>query len=326
MSNNIVIWLLGIFFLTTVSLAEAQQPKKVPRIGYLSAGSASSNLPRMEAFRQGLRDLGYIEGKNISIEYRFAEGEYARLPDLAVELVHLNVNVIVTNTTIAAHRAKQATQMIPIVFVNVGDSVSSGLVASLAHPGGNVTGLTNVNVELTGKQMELLKESIPGLTRVAVLLNATGTTAQSLRETQAAAQSFGVLLQIIEVRDPKDFNNAFSTIIRSHAGAVLVLPDPMLTDHRRRIAELATQSRLPIIHWNPDWPEAGGLMSYGPSNTDMHRRAATFVDKILKGAKPADLPVEQPMKFELVINLKTAKQIGLTIPPNVLARADKVIR
>ena len=310
--------------------ADAQQTKKIHRIGNLSLASPPSNPNDVDAFRKGLRDLGYIEGQNISIEYRWAEGRYERLPDLATELVRFKVDVILAQATPGSLAAMQATKTIPIVFYNVANPVESGLVASLARPGGNITGLTNISLELSGKQLELIKESIPTVTRVAVIWNPANPshTPRVLRETEIAANALRLQLQLLEVRNPKDLDSAFSTINREHAGAVLILGDPMLggTDQQRRIADLATKNRLPTIYWLSSFPEAGGLISYGPSNADMYRRAAVYVDKILKGAKPADLPVEQPMKFELVINLKAAKQIGLTIPPDLLARATKIIR
>jgi len=308
---------------------EAQQPKTVARIGVLRSDSPSPNVPieTLVAFRGGLRELGYVEGQNIFLEYRWAEGRYERLPDLAAELVRLKVDVFFTTGTPATNAAKHATKTIPIVFVNVSDPVASGLVASLARPGGNITGLTNISSDLSGKQLELLKESVPGATRVAVLWNpANPAAALQLKETEAAARSLKVQLQLQEVRDPKDLDTAFSAMNRGRPNALFVLADPMLSTYQSRIAELAVRGRLPTIYWLRSFTDAGGLMSYGPSNADLNRRAATYVDKILKGAKPADLPVEQPVKFEFIINLKAAKQIGLTIPPNVLARADKVIK
>jgi len=308
---------------------EAQQPKTVARIGVLRSDSPSPNVPieTLVAFRGGLRELGYVEGQNIFLEYRWAEGRYERLPDLAAELVRLKVDVFFTTGTPATNAAKHATKTIPIVFVNVSDPVASGLVASLARPGGNITGLTNISSDLSGKQLELLKESVPGATRVAVLWNpANPAAALQLKETEAAARSLKVQLQLQEVRDPKALDTAFSAMNRGRPNALFVLADPMLSTYQSRIADLAIRGRLPTIYWLRSFTDAGGLMSYGPSNADLNRRAAIYVDKILKGAKPSDLPVEQPMKFEFVINLKTAKQIGLTIPPNVLARADKVIR
>jgi len=307
--------------------AEAQQPTKVPRIGYLTASSLSAQSARIEAFRQGLRELAYVEGKNIVIEYRTAEGKTERLPDLAAELVRLKVDVIVTGGPTVTRAAKEATSTIPIVMALDFDPVGSGFVASLARPGGNITGLSTLSPEISGKQLELLKEIVPRLSRVAVLGSSTTPgNAQSLRETELAAGAFGVQLQYLDVRDPKDIETAFRAASKGRAEAVLVLASPVLNSHRTQVAELTVKSRLPGIYWQSEWVENGGLMSYGASINDLYRRAATYVDKILKGAKAADLPVEQPKKFEFIINLKAAKQIGLTIPPNVLVRADKVIK
>jgi len=306
---------------------EAQQPKKIPRIGYLSSSSAAATSPRLEAFRHGLRELGYVEGKNIVIERRYAEGKLDRLPALAAELVRLNVDIIVTGATSPTGAAKEATATIPIVMTNDGDPVSSGFVASLARPGGNITGLANFNPELTGKRLELLKEIIPQLTRVAVFgTSSTPGNAEVLRETELASRAFGVKLQYLEIQGPGDIETVFRGATKGRADAILVLSGPLLNSHRTQIVDFAAKNRLPAIYPNSFWTEVGGLMTYSVSRTDMDRRAATYVDKILKGAKPGDLAVEQPTKFELVINLTAAKQIGLIIPPNVLARADKVIR
>jgi putative ABC transport system substrate-binding protein len=308
-------------------LTEAQQPTKIPRIGYLSPNSRSSNPARIEAFRQGLHELGYVEGKNIVIESRDAEGKLDRLSQLAAELVRLKVDIIVTSSPAPTRAAKQATVTIPIVFAQDGDPVASGFVASLARPGGNITGLSTLAPELSGKRLELLKEVVPKLSRVAVLGTSTSpSTAPTLKETELAAGASKVQLQYLDVLDPKDIETAFRTAAKRRADAVLVLAGPVVFSQRTEIAGLAVKSRLPAIYPQTEFTEAGGLMYYGANTPDMYRRAATFVDKILKGAKPADLPVEQPTKFELVINLTTAKRIGLTIPPNVLARADKVIR
>jgi putative tryptophan/tyrosine transport system substrate-binding protein len=310
--------------------AEAQQAKKVPRIGYLSATSPSSQSTmssRTEAFRQGLRELGYVEGKNIVIEWRYAEGKLDRLPALAAELVRLKVDVIVTASPQPTRSAKQATSTIPIVMAFDDDPVGSGFVASLARPGGNITGLASLLPEMRGKQLELLKEIVPKLSRVAVLGNATQPgNPQALREINLAADSLGVALQYLEIREPKDIEAAFGAASKEGANAVLVVSTFVLYFHRKQVAGLAVKSRLPTIYGRPEYVEDGGLVYYGPSYTDLSRRAAAYVDKILKGAKPADLPVEQPIKFEFIINLKTAKQIGLTIPPNMLAQANKVIR
>jgi putative tryptophan/tyrosine transport system substrate-binding protein len=317
---------LATFFLATVALANAQQPTKIPRIGFLAA-TPSGSSDRTETFRQGLRELGYVEGKNIIIEYRRAEGKFDRLPALAADLVHLKVDIIVTSGAASTRRAKEATATIPIVMASDNDPVGSGFVASLGRPGGNITGLSQMAPDLAGKRLELLKEIVPRLSRLAILgeLNNPGN-AQSLKETELAAVGFGIQLQSLDVRDPKDIESGFQAASKGRADAVLVLGGPVATSQRRHIAELAAKSRLPAIYPQSDYMDAGGLMFYGPSVSDLFRRAAFYVDKILKGAKPADLPVEQPKKFEFVINLKTAKQIRLTIPPNVLARADKVIK
>ena len=319
--------MLGTLLFALCFPASAQQPKKVPRIGYLIVAFPSTSPPRTEAFRQGLRELGYVEGKNIVIEYRYAEGKADRLAGLAAELVRLKVDVIVTGGGTATRPAKEATSTIPIVMAQDSDPVGNGFVASLAHPGSNITGLATLTPEISGKRLELLKETIPRLSRLAVLGTATEPgNALSLRETELAAGAFGVQIQYLEVRDPKDIGAAFQAASKGRADAVLVLPSAVLNSRRTQIVDLAVKSRLPAIYFTAEWVEDGGLMTYGPSFTEMGRRAAVYVDKILKGANPADLPVEQPTKFELVINLKTANQIGLTIPPSVLARADKVIR
>jgi putative tryptophan/tyrosine transport system substrate-binding protein len=307
--------------------AEAQQPKKIARIGFLGVTSPSIISARIEAFRQGVREFGYVEGKNIVIEYRYAEGKLDRLTDLAAELVHLKADVIVTASSTPTRAAKEITPRIPIVMANDSDPVGNGFVASLARPGGNITGLTNLAPELSGKRLELLKEINPKLFRVVVMGTSTNPgNAQALRDVELAAGALGMKLQNLDVLGPKDIETAFQAASKSHADAVLLLGSPFFLSHRTQAADLAINSRLPAISNLTEFVEAGGLMTYGVSVPDLFRRAATYVDKILKGAKPADLPVEQPTKFELVINLKTAKQIGLTIPPNVLSRADKVIR
>ena len=318
--------------LTTLLLAlnfpaEAQQPGKVRRIAYLSAASASSQVTHLEAFRQGLRELGYSEGKNIVIEERYAEGKRDRLSGFAAELVRLKVDIIVTGGPTVTRAAKQATATIPIVMAYDIDPVGNGFVASLAHPGGNITGLSSLGPELSGKQLELLKEIVPKLSRVAVLGNSTQPgNAQSLRETEAAAREFKVQLQLLDVLEPKDIETAFQAAAKARTDAVLVLGNPFLGAHRKQVSELALKNRLPAIYPQSEFVEGGGLMTYAASRTDLFRRSAAYVDKILKGAKPADLPVEQPMKFELMINLKTAKALNLTIPQSVLYRADKVIK
>jgi putative tryptophan/tyrosine transport system substrate-binding protein len=327
MKAKLLAYALPVLILATIHLAEAQQTKKVPRIGYLGATSRSINPARIEAFRQGLRELGYVEGKNIVIEYRYAEGKLDRLPALAAELVGLKVDIIVMGGPAATRSAKQATATIPIVMAYDDDPVGSGFVASLARPGGNITGLSTLAPEISGKQLELLREIVPKLSRVAVLGNAIQPgNPQALREINLAADAFGVQLQYLEVGGPKDIDTVLRAASKGRADAVLVLGNPTLFSQRRQLADLAVKSRLPTIYNRPEYVEDGGLVFYGPSYIDLYRRAATYVDKILKGTKPADLPVEQPKKFEFIINLNTAKQIGLTIPPNVLARADKVIR
>jgi ABC-type uncharacterized transport system substrate-binding protein len=308
--------------------AQAQQPKKVPRIGLLVPDSKSAASIRTEAFRQGLHELGYVEGQNIVIEYRFADGKMDRFPDLAADLARLKVDIIVSAGGNGITRAaQQATNTIPIVMTNVLDPVGSGFIASLARPGGNITGLTAISSDLAGKRLELVKETFPKASRIAVLLDpGDASKVVELKEVQAAAHSLGIKLQSIEVRSPADFESAFKDGVRKQAGALLVLQSTVTNTHRKPIADLATKNRLPTMWGESGLLDAGGLMSYGPNYADLFRRAATYVDKILKGAKPADIPVEQPKKFEFIINLKAAKQIGLTIPPNVLARADKVIK
>ncbi len=324
MNKKILAVLVATLTLISFHRAEAQQPKKVHRIGMLASGSVLSAKIRNDAFRQGLRDLGYVEGQNIVIEYRYAEGETVRFPDLAAELVRLKMDVIVTVSTPGVLAAKKATRTIPIVFVSVNDPVASGVVASLAHPGGNITGLSTLAPELGGKKLELLKETFPKVTRVAYLWNPDSPA--GLSEMQAAAQALGLQLQSLEVRSSNDFDSAFEAVLRERAHALITSPNPVVITHHKRIVEFAAERRLPAMYYDREFVEAGGLMSYGPDYSDLYRRAATYVDKILKGAKPADLPVEQPMKFELVINLKTAKQISVTIPQSVLFRADKVIK
>jgi len=308
--------------------AEAQQPTKVPRIGHLNAASLSVTAARAEAFRQGLRELGYIEGKNIVIEWRSGEGKEDRVPALAAELVRLKVDVIVTSGPIPTRSAKEATVTIPIVMAQDSDPVGNGFVASLARPGGNITGLSTLAPEISGKRLELLKEIVPRLSRLAVLgFSSQPGNAQLVKETELAAGAFGVRLQYLDVLSPKDTETAFRAAGNGRADAVLMLvPGPIVGAHRTEIADLAVKNRLPVIYHSSVYVEAGGLMSYGVRFIDLDRRAATYVDKILKGRKPADLPVEQPIKFEFIVNLKAARQIGLTIPPNVLARADRVIR
>jgi putative ABC transport system substrate-binding protein len=317
----------GAVLLAAPLAAEAQQAAKVARIGYL----ATNPTPHLqEAFRQGLRDLGYVEGRNLVIEYRDAEGKSEQLPARAAELVALKVDVIVAAGTPAALAAKQATRTLPTVFAAVADPVTSGLVTSLARPGGNVTGLSVLAPELVGKCLEQLKQAVPGVSRVAVLWQPGGvgerTERDMLKEAEVAARALGVRLQVVEARGPEDFDRAFSEMTRARAGALTVLTSSMLFGERRRLVDLAAKNRLPAVYPWREGVDAGGLMAYGPDLADLLRRAATYVDKILKGAKPADLPVLQPTKFELVINLKTAKALGLTIPPSLLQRADEIIQ
>ena len=305
--------------------AEAHQARKVPRIGFLTEGTVEIDKSLLAGFQQGLRELGYVEGETIVIEQRNAAGRSERLPELAAELVRLKVDVLVAPTTLAVQAAKKATSTIPIVMF-AADPVGTGLVASLARPGGNVTGLSDLHADMVTKRLQLLKDVVPSASRVAVLLNpANPSHPLQLKDLQAGAPALGVTLLSLEVKGPDDIERAFTTIGKERPGGLLVLGDRMLGTHGRRIAELAVKRRLPAIYTNRRWVEAGGLMSYGTNFPDLYRRAATYVDKILKGAKPADLPVEQPMRFELLINLKTAKALGLTIPPLVLLRADQVI-
>jgi ABC-type uncharacterized transport system substrate-binding protein len=325
MKKNTFVSLLATLVLGSVYPAPAQQPGKVPRIGYLTSGAATPDSS--ELFRQGLGELGYVEGKNILIEYRYAEGGSQPLSELAEELVRLKVDVLVTIATEPSLAAQRATRTIPIVMVTPGDPVGAGLVASLARPGGNITGVTATTVDLSWKRLELLKEVTPKISLVAVLWipSAMGNRLQ-MKETEAAAHSFRLHLQPAGVEGSNDFESAFSVINGGSARSIMVLGSPMFFSHRARITELAAKSRLPAIYPTSPYVDAGGLMSYGNDLSVVHRRGAVYVDRILKGAKPAELPVERPMKFELVINLKTAKQIGLTIPGSVLYRADRVIK
>ena len=309
--------------------AEAQQAAKIARIGFL--GNSATALGHLrDAFLQGLRDLGYVEGRNLVIEYRYAEGQLERFPALAAELVALKVEVLVAPPTPAAQAAKRATTTIPIVFAGAGDPVTSGLVTSLARPGGNITGLSGLSPELVGKCLEQLKQAVPGVSRVAVLWQPGGQGERAekdmLKEAEVAARALGMRLQFVEARGTADFDRAFSDMTTARAGALTVLPSSMFNTERRRLADLAAKSRLPAVYQLREYVDAGGLMAYGANLADLNRRAAAYVDKILKGAKPADLPVEQATKFELVINLKTAKALGITIPQSVLLRADEVIQ
>jgi putative ABC transport system substrate-binding protein len=330
MSKRITVFALGALLFALSFPVQAQQPTKVPRIGRLNATDRVSPFEknRSAAFRQGLGDLGYVEGKNIVIEWRNGDGRRDRLKEHASELVRLKVDVIVTAGGTSTRAAKEATVTIPIVMTQDTDPVRNGFVASLARPGGNITGLSRLAPELSGKQLELVKEVVPRLSRVAVLGRSTQPAdAEILRQIEGAARTLGLQLQYIDVRDPRDFETAFREASNGRAGAVLMLVGgPVFNPHRTGVIELAVSNRLPVIYRNREDVEAGGFMSYGVNLPDLDRRAATYVDKILKGAKPADLPVEQPTKFELVINLKTAKEIGLTIPQSMLYRADKVIK
>ncbi len=328
MNRRTAIRRLATFFLTTASLAQAQQPKKVARIGYLAAPTRTGLAHNTDAFLQGLRELGYIEGKNIVIEYRWADGNFERLPELAAELVRLKVDVIVAAVTQASLAAKNATGTIPIVMVAVANPVDSGLIASLARPGANITGTSTMIDEVVGKQLELLKETFPKISRVAAMWNPANSVFQKLqmREVEATARALNIRLQKVEARDPDEIERAFKAIAKERTRALHVFSDPVFTTHRGRIAELAVKHRLPAVSGPREYAEAGILMTYGPNFPESYRRAATYVDKILKGARPADIPVERPIKFEFVINLNTAKQIGVTVPQSVLYRADKVIR
>jgi len=309
------------------SSAKAQQPTKIPRVAYLGGASPSAIAYRTDVFRQQLRELGYVEGKNIIVDFRLAEEKLDRLPALAADLVRLKVDVIATAGGTSTRAAKQATATIPIVMVQDNDPVGNGFVHSLARPGGNITGLATLAPEVSGKRLEVLKEIVPKLSRIAVFGTSSNPgDAQALMETDTAAREFGFSVQHFDVRKPEDIEPTFHAAVNRRADAALVLVSVVLNSFRNRVVALAIKNRLPLIYPIRDFVEAGGLMSYGVSFVELHRRAAVYVDKILKGAKPGDLPVEQPTKFELVINLNAAKQIGLTIPPNVLARADKVIK
>ena len=314
-------------FLFAFGFAVAAQQAKIPRIGVLISARPSTASRRIQAFQRGLRELGYVEGKNILIEYRYAEGKLESVPKLAAELVRLNVDIIVTDTSNATQAAKDATKTIPVVFTTANDPVGDGQVASLARPGGNLTGLSILALDLNGKRLELLKEAFPNVSRVGFLTRmGPATGEQRFKEAETAAKGLGLRLQYVGAKGAEDLENAFDAAKRAGVQAILAHPSTFVAINRARIIELAVKHRLPVIYGSRDHAEAGALMSYGPDLADNYRRAATYVEKILKGTKPADLPVEQPMKFEFVVNLKTAKQIGVTIPPNVLARADKVIR
>jgi len=326
MKKKTTVFTLCAMLFAIYGLAEAQQPKKIPRIGFLWASSGPSPDAR-GGIHQGLRELGYIDGQTIAIEYRYAQGKFERLPVLAGQLVRLKVEIIVTGGSTATRAAKEATSAIPIVMTNDNDPVASGFVVSLARPGSNVTGVSTLRPEISGKRLELLKEIVPGLSRVAVFgASDNPGNAQALNEVEVAAVASKVQLQYLDIRSPKDIEPAFREARKRNAEGVIEMGGPLLNVHRKDLVNLAAKSRLPVMWVRRTFVEAGGLIYYGVDTADLARRAATYVDKILKGAKPADLPVEQPTKFELIINLKAAKQIGLTIPPNVLARADRVIR
>ena len=328
MSRKTFTWLLTTISLITVSLADAQQAKRVHHIAVLSSSYTSSRSINVRAFRQALHELGHTEGKDIDIQHRNAEGKLELLDELAAELVRLKVDVIVTVDSLGTQISGKATQAIPIVMTQVGDAVGAGIVDSLARPGGNITGLTQMQPEISGKRLELLRETFPKVSRVTVLHDPTSrSNLLGLKEIQTTARSLGLIVQPRGVRGPEDVDRAFSAMARARGDAVMTIRNPLVGGiHLKRIVELAAKSRLPAMYDGRDFVEVGGLMSYAANFTEMWRRAAVYVDKILNGTKPADLPVEQPTKFELVINLKTAKQIGLTIPPNVLVRADKVIK
>ena len=328
MSKKIIRLALGALLLALSFPVEAQQPGKVPRIGMLVSGSVSTHKGRIDAFRQGLRELGYIEGQNIVIEYRYAEGKVDGFPALAAELVRLKPHVIVVGGVGLTRAAKQATSTIPIVVGGAGDLVGTGMVASLAKPGGNITGSTLISPDLSGKRLELLKEVVSKASRVAVFWHyRPGTSDEDeVKQTEVVAQSLGVKIQSIAVQAPDEFEGAYTAMTKQRASALIIIMGSFTNFHRRQLMELAVKNRLPTMCEQEFWADEGCLMSYGPDLPYLYRRAATYVDKILKGAKPADLPVEQPMKFELVINLKAAKQIGLTIPQSVLYRADRVIK
>jgi ABC-type uncharacterized transport system substrate-binding protein len=323
----LVVALLALALLATPIATEAQQARKIHRIGFLGNSTASLEANLVEPFRRGLSERGYVEGRDVVIEYRWAEGKFERFPELAADLIRLPVDVIVTAGTPAALAVKRATTTIPLVMIAVGDPVGTGLIASLPRPGGNVTGLTSIAADLEGKRLELLREIAPGLSHVAILWNPTSPfSIVAEKEARAAAQVLHLKSTSVGVRATQEFDQAFETIVRERPGSLLVLADRLFLHNRERVVDFATRRRLPSVYPYRELVEAGGLMSFGPSYADMHHRAATYVDKILKGAKPADLPVEQPAKFELIINAKTAKALGLTIPQSILLRADEVIQ
>jgi putative ABC transport system substrate-binding protein len=312
--------------LLTPPATEAQQRAHLPRVGYLGTSSASLEPELVKAFREGLRDLGYVEGQNILIEYRWAEGNYQRFPDLVADLVNLKVDLILTAGTPGALAAKRATQTIPIVMAVTGDAVGTGLVSSLARPGGNLTGLTMMVPDLEGKRLEILREVVPKLTTLVVLLNtANPLTAIQWKQTKISAKTLGIQLQPVELRRPEEFKDAFAKVARQRPDGITMVADRFLLAHRMQIVDFVAKTRLPAIYPYRDFVVAGGLMSYSPSYEDLFRRSATYVDKILKGAKPSDLPIEQPTKFELLVNMKTAKTLGVPMPPSLLLRADHVV-
>ena len=323
MNRKIAVFQVGMVFLASAQFAKAQEPH---RIGLVSPSAASAMELRVEAFRQGLREFGYIEGQNITIEYRWGDGKDERLAQLVSELVGLNVDMLATHGVLATKIARNAGTKIPIVCFDCGDLVSTGVVESLARPGGNVTGVTLIHPETSGKRLQLLKEIVPGLTRLAILYNSENPVSQpELESTQAAGRSLGLQLQAIGLKDPSELESAFSSMNRERADALIVLSDAMFLGRRKQIADLAAANRLPAIFWTGDYPKVGGLIGYGPDGLALARRAASYAYKILKGAKAGDLPIEQPTKFELVINLKTAKALGITVSPALIARADEVI-
>jgi len=330
MKRKITVITLCAILLTLNFPSSAQQPAKIPRVGFLSgSGNPNTPGPQLEAFRRGLQELGYIEGQNILVEYRYVEGRVDRIPSLVVELMQLKVDVFISGNLVAIRAAKQATSTIPIVMVTTADPVTAGLIDSLARPGGNITGLSRLNRDLRGKRLELLKEVVPWISRVGVLSDTSSAPelATAFKDYETAARALKIPIQSLKVRSSNpDLEGAFRDAAKGRVSAVVTTRTAGLVPYPRKIADLAIKNRLPSMNEGSEWVEAGGLVSYAASDADLFRRAAIYVDKILKGVKPGDLPVEQPMKFELVINLKTAKQIGLTIPPNVLARADKVIR
>ncbi len=321
------VFALALAFLVSSVNAGGQEGRKLPRVGFLTSGSSSTIADRIAALRLGLRELGYIEDNTILIEWRFGEGKLERIPALVTELVHLKVDVLVSAGSSVTGPFKEATKTIPIVMTQDTDPVGNGFVASLARPGGNITGLSSYSAELNGKRVEILKEIVPRLSRLALIGQSTYPgNAQAMKEAEVAAAAYKVQVQYLDVLDSKDIDRAFQEATKNRAIAVLVLQNNILNSHRRQVTDLAAKTGLPAIYYAPEFLDSGGLINYAPSINSLYRRSAAYVDKILKGAKPADLPVEQPTKFELVINLKSAKQIGLTIPPNVLARADRVIR